>query len=594
MRSEFRSLLQKLSNGCFAARYWPHVPLRLRGICESLREKNNNDFQNGLLSSDEADADNLFFPLFVAFFSPPASATAIRDVLDELKLCLDDALTINEAVAPIGSEITGSFTRFRHRIFELSMQEPDDKRRPPSLWPHLRYALYRLHIDCRDRNEYRPLALKLTLRLHLIWIAKDRHYFINQYYEGKRVEGLDQLLFAKYALRARRLIEQCEDRLGTLDRSIRLFGPKHFEVLSDYRRVEELARLLFRVLDLTRGHLRHRSKRCEPTSEPAVRTTYGPLPSELIQQSMKVRVVTPPAGIDSTAIPQRDLQELEIEDQPVHPDIAEEPSLKQFVNRHREIRRAQIAIPSVDDIRILQMPEYRDLIRRLPLTDPLHNTDTRDLIMSTFVLTVMFLGQNPQTVFQIDTIGLHQEPRFEETEETVNLVYAPSFHTLNYTFPENWLGYTGSEEHPFLRSCIPTTRFISLPLFPPLADLFLECFWRNFSNIHRGCEHHGRATLFRHLDLPSNPNDFVRAVDAWLGQLEPPDRPGRWTLARLAESFFVQVTQRFDMDPIIALWVSGQWHWSIRSPSQYTAFPGARLFRELQALFTAWWEKLDS
>lgn len=600
MNSQTERILTQLHSAFEAMDYWPHVPLRLRTICVEVQELIAADVRNLCLSEEDAAAaelDHALVAVFAAFFLPPASATAIAEVLTEIEHCLRDFIVLNPTLASAGQHILGSFGRFRHHILSLSAHEAPHLQHLGESCLYGDYPLYRLHLDFRGQAAYRPLALPLTLRLQWLFLVMEDEYRYIEKTRRRNVAGLLKAALARRGRMARQLVLGCAETLLTTTSPITIPVAAHFTTNTIPPALEEPIHFLFHAPYYAKGHRPQaaNSPRVSAAATNTASTTYGPLPSTIVAQSVTSHTVPPPSGIDATAIPKGDLEEPIVQHRPAHPDLPHERSLQPFLNYRIQIQHAQMAVPSVHDIRIIQMSEYQAILSRLPLATPLNTVNDKDLFMSTITLAVMFYGQKPTVMLQTVITELAPEPSgFEETKDTIHLEYARSSHTLSYLFPHDWLGYTGPDEHPFLQSCIATTRHVCLPLFAPFADLFQECYWRNVGRIYRESEQHGRALLFNHLGLPSDPNERENHINAWLGTFEPPHRPGRWTLANLAESWFVHATQRFNMDPVIALWVSGQRQWAVRAPSQYTAFPAARLVRDLKALHMKWWKLLDA
>ena len=596
MSCNVEQLLTDLYRICPAMNYEPLMQ-RHSNIYSQLNHLIDDDVAHDMQSPDEATLDKALYPVFVAFFMPPPTATAIVNVLSQIETTINDLITVNPTLAWATTYLQNSLSRFRPHITTLSIREPPKTHeRQPNSWQHRTYPLYRFHVDSQNQIAYRPLALTLTLRLQEFWMM--RHDKYQRKAEERSVEGLHESIMARRGHMARQFVFSCSNYLRPNHSPITIPDSTHFQANRIPASLEKPLRRLF--LSSRHYAIGKYDQHSEPSTTPApapppIKTTYGASPTAVAEQMVDVRTLPPPEEVDATAIPRSELEELIVQHRPAHPDLPHERSLQPFLNYRIQIQHAQMAVPSVHDIRIIQMSEYQTILSRLPLATPLNTVNDKDLFMSTITLAVMFYGQKPTVMLQTAITGLAPEPSgFEETKDTIHLEYARSSHTLSYLFPHDWLGYTGPDEHPFLQSCIATTRHVCLPLFAPFADLFQECYWRNAGRIYRESEQHGRALLFNHPGLPSDPNERENHINAWLGKFEPPHRPGRWTLANLAESWFVHTTQRFNMDPVIALWVSGQRQWAVRAPSQYTAFPAARLVRDLKALHMKWWKLLDA
>jgi hypothetical protein len=416
-----------------------------------------------------AELDHALVGVFVAFFLPPASASAIATVLTELECCLRHFILLNPALASAEQHILQSFNRIRNHIELLSEQESPDLQRLGDSCLYGDYPVYRLHADYRTQAAYPPLALTLTLRLQWLFLVMEDEY---RYIEKTRQRNVDGLLKAALARRgrmARQLVLGCANTLLPTTSPITTPTAAHFKTNTIPPALEKIIHFLFHATYSGKGHRPQATNSFNASSAATantVSTTYGLPPSTIVAQSLTTHTVPPPAGIDATAIPQSELEETNVQSPPAHPDLPKEPSLRPFLNYQVQIKHAQMAMPSVHDIRIIQMPEYQALFSRLPLVTPLHKVDRKNLIMSTVTLAVMLYGLEPTTLLQATITELAPEPPgFEETNDTIHLDYSRSRHTLAYLFPRNWLGYTGSDEHPFLQSCIPTTRYVYLPLF---------------------------------------------------------------------------------------------------------------------------------
>lgn len=591
-------LLILLYKVCPALNYGPLVQ-RFHGLNDQLRQSIDKKLNDHRISATEAELDIALFPFFVAFFLPPASATAIYHVLPQLDRCLKDLITLHPPLQPIKDQLNTSFDRFQEDIISLSVREPLGLvGRPAKSWPHSHYALYRFHVDCHTEEAYRPLATMLTLRLQLFWAVLDGKYDAAEK-RGCQIEGLHAAAIARRGRMARQLVKACNGHLLplTLEGPIKTFAPSHFEEADHCFALYDLIRPLFLLgRYLAKGHLLTTGATPITTPPGAKKTSApsGPSPAPIARPSVTVHVRPHPIAIDCTAIPDSEFEEPFIENPAPDPSLHTDPMVRSFLNYQRQIKETQAAIPWLYDIDIIQMHEYAELIQRLPLTFPLHETSKRDLLFSLVTLTVMFYGQKAKTVLQTLTPEYDPvPPRFCETDNQVQLVYSRMHDILSYTFPSKWLGYSGDLNHPFLAACVPTTRLISLPLYPPFTDLYHEWFRRSFVRINRDCEHLELTSLFVLAELAAEPDQLVKSINAWLHTLEPSHYHGRWTLSRLANSWYTQATQRYGMDPLIALYVSGQQQWSVRSPSQYTAFPAARLNRELRVLLTDWWATLN-
>lgn len=585
-----------LENTCPALNYEPLVQ-RFRGLNEQLQQLIDKKLTGRCISATEAELDNALFPFFVAFFLPPPSATAIFHVLPQLCRCLQDLITLHPRLQSVKDQIQTSFDRFQADVSALSVRERPDIVRPAKSWPHGDYALYRFHTDCHMEEAYRPLATMLTLRLQMFWALLDPKYAATEK-RGRQIEGLHAAAIARRARIARQLVCRCNGHLRplSLEGPIKVFGPSHFENLDHYLAVLDFMRPLFRPdRYLAKGHIppTYAAPITTPPGTENTSSPSGPSPEPIARPSVTIHVRPHPIGIDCTAIPDSEFEEPFIDNPVPDPSLHADPVVQSFLNYQRQIKETQAAIPWLYDIDIIQMNEYAELIYRLPLSFPLHKTSKRDLLFSLITLTVMLYGQKGQTLLQTLTLNWDPvQPRFSETENQVQLVYSRMHDILSYTFPSKWLGYSGDPNHPFLAACVPTTRLISLPLYPPFTDLYQEWFRRNLGRIDRDCERLELTSLFVLAEVAGEPDQLLKNIEAWLRALEPSHYHGRWTLSRLANSWYTQATQRFGMDPLIALYVSGQQRWDVRSPSQYTAFPAARLNTELRTLLTNWWATL--
>lgn len=583
-------ILILLYNACPALKYGPLVD-RFHGLNAQLRQTIDDKLNAACIYVHEAELDRALFPFFVAFLLPPASPTAIYHVIAQLGRCLNDLTILRPELVSVQDQLSTSFDRFKEDILSLSIREPRDLyRRPARSWSHGHYPLYRFHLDCHTEEAYRPLALLLTLRLQFLWPVLDNKY--RDISTRRNITGLHAAAVARRGHMARELVTGCDGLLRTIDSPLAALAPSDFIQNAQPPALNKFIRFLFlRDSYCAKGHSLTPSATPIPTPPVARNSSAssGPSPAPITRPSVTVHVRPRPIDIDSTAIPDSEFEEPFIEDPAPHPSLLNDPEVRSFLNYRRQIKESQAAIPYRYDIEVIQMSEYAELLRRLPLTFPLYETSTYDLLFSLVTLTVVFFGQKPTTVLQTLTPGYDPvPPRFCETANRVQLVYSRMHDSLTYTFPAKWLGYSGDLNHPFLAACIPTSRLISLPLYPPFTDLYREWHRRNYIHIHRDCAHHELTTLFTREELAAEPDQLVESINAWLHTLEPSLYKGRWTLGRLTNSWYIQATQRFAMNPLIALYVSANPQWPVRAPSHYTTFPAARLNKEFRALLTTW------
>lgn len=582
----------------FAVKAWKykelaiHVPSYLRPLCEEL----NAEISNSWTSEEDARLDRVMFTVFAALFSPPPDARAIVAILTPLQMCWGQLYELCRLGQSTRTALSTSFDRFRVAIQRIANRYSNSQV-STSASPHRSYPVYRFHLDSSSLHSYRALGLYTAIQIYRIHLIRDLRY-TECVLQGRDIKDLPNACLARSARIARELLRRCEGCLASDTTIVRdKLGPEYFTSSDVYTALyPNLIRPLFRIV---RIGARGRKPLTSPTGNASPPTPRRPNNAQNSQSELPedagsklIRTVTTRRSArneDRTAIPKGELQTQKLQVPEPYPNAHRDAVVRAILNRTYETARAKSALPPLYDIRVMQLTEYVELFRRLPLAIPLETTSTADLIRSAIVLLSALMGHDASVTLTI-TADYHDDPsqmQLKDSEDTVHLVFHPGTESLYYLFPKEFLGYLGTDDHPFLQYCIPTSRLIQIPLFPPVNVLLSELATRQ-RRLIRTAEHDSALGLFAHPELPSETKSFVRHIDNWLQALAPSYRPNRWSLSRLSQSFQVHATRRFGVDAILAFYISCRRHWSVVSPSQYMAFPRERLFRAISNLQSGW------